>query len=856
MSGDPAWTARDARLAAILVSIGDGVISTDREGRVEFMNAVAVGLTGWPEEEARGRPIGEVFRIINEETRQPAVNPIDRVLREGVVVGLANHTALIARDGTERPIADSGAPVRQGGGDVTGAVLVFRDVSEERRQEEALRQSEERFRLLIEGVQDYAIFLMGADGRVSTWNPGAERIKGYRAEEIIGRHYSTFFPPEDVASRKPERALETAAQLGRFEEEAWRVRRDGSRFWASVVLTSLRDQDGSLRGFAKITRDFTERKAAEENARQLLVERAARAVAEEAEQRLRASEEQARTQAEQLRIILGSVSEGISVQDLHGRLLYANDAAARSCGLASGEEMVRADSRALAERFETLDEEGQLIPADGLPGRQVLAGAGPRSMVMQVRERATGRSWWSEVSAAAVRDEAGQPFLAVNVWRDISEQRRRERQALFLSQASAIIASGLDLPHTLEQLARLAVPSMADWAVVQLLRDSELEVAAVAHADPARVELAREVTRRWPTQLEAERGAGAIARTGVSQLIPEIPEEMLVQSAQDQEHLRILRQLGLRSALGVPLIARGRPIGTLTMIWAESNRRYDEEDLAVAEELGRRAGAAVDNARLYQEAQQAIRVRDDFLTVAGHELRTPLTALALQIGSVSRMLASPLGERQVTKLRERFDKMAGHCGRIERLVADLLDVSRLTSGRLTLDREELDLGALVAEVSERFTEVAAHAGCAIEYAPARVVGQFDRMRAEQVVANLLTNAIKYGGGKPIQVQVAQRGGDAVLQVADSGIGIAPADQKRIFQRFERAVSDRNFGGLGLGLWIVREIVHAHGGSIEVASRPGEGARFQVVLPCVPPPAPTGPASSPGDQALAAGRPPR
>src|SRR5262249_43848651 len=204
------------RLHTTLTSIGGAVIVTDAEGRVTLMNRVAQATTGW-DDGAVGRPLEEVFRIVNEQTRQPVESPVTKVIREGVVVGLANHTALIARDGGEVPIDDSGAPIRNAGGDITGVVLVFRDVTDRRRLERLqqdlqgelerqvrertaeLRASEERFRLLVEGTRDYAIFLLDTRGNVASWNPGAERLKGYAAEEIIGQHFSRFYPQDAIA---------------------------------------------------------------------------------------------------------------------------------------------------------------------------------------------------------------------------------------------------------------------------------------------------------------------------------------------------------------------------------------------------------------------------------------------------------------------------------------------------------------------------------------------------------------------------------------------------------------------------------------------------------------------------------
>ena len=250
-------------LRVTLASIGDAVITTDTDGCVTFMNPVAQQVTGWRMEDASGIPLETVFNIVNEESRRTVENPVAKALREGVVVGLANHTLLIAKDGTERPIDDSAAPIRNAQGEVAGVVLVFRDISERRKAERALQESEERFRLLVEGTRDYAIFMLDPGGQIITWNAGAERIKGYQADEIMGRHFSCFYPRDVVKRGWPDEELRRAAAEGRFEDEGWRVRKDGSRFWANVIITALRGESGELRGFSKITRDLTERRQLE-----------------------------------------------------------------------------------------------------------------------------------------------------------------------------------------------------------------------------------------------------------------------------------------------------------------------------------------------------------------------------------------------------------------------------------------------------------------------------------------------------------------------------------------------------------------------------------------------------------------
>jgi signal transduction histidine kinase len=224
-----------------------------------------------------------------------------------------------------------------------------------------------------------------------------------------------------------------------------------------------------------------------------------------------------------------------------------------------------------------------------------------------------------------------------------------------------------------------------------------------------------------------------------------------------------------------------------------------------------------------------VRARDEFLSIASHELRTPLSALMLQLGGLERTLHNPGDERTAKKTSAALR----HTYRLAKLVDSLLDVSRLAQGRLTLNVEDCDLGDLVHEVAERLAEEARHAGCAftLEALPG-VRGPWDRLRVEQVVTNLLGNALKYGAGHPIEIAVAAHDGVATMTVRDHGIGIAADDLRRIFGRFERAAPARHYGGLGLGLYIAREIVTAHGGTIRASSSPGDGAVFTVELPRV------------------------
>src|SRR5436190_2475414 len=678
--------------------------------------------------------------------------------------------------------------------------------------------------LLIEQIVDYAIFVLDKDGNIASWNPGAERIKGYAAHEIIGQPYAAFFTEEDRKAGKPDAILAHVRAHGRFQEEGLRVRKDGQRFWASVVVTALHDRRGELRGFAKITRDLRERRQAEESARLAAAEQAARRQAELDEGEMSRSRDQ-------LGLILRGITEGVTVLTPGRRMIFANDAAARMCGFDDAEALLAATPQQVLGRFEVSREDGSPFPPEELPGRRALQGVAS-STVVRFREKATGEERWSFVSGAPVFDSHGKVDLAVSVFREFTERRRTEQAWQFLAEASAALASSLDYQATLKQVVDLAVPRIADWCGVDILSpDGSLAQLAVAHFDPSKRELAREWRRRWPPQPEAL--PYQVIRTGQAALISEITDAMIEAGAPDPEQRRVAMQLGLRSAMVVPLMAGKEALGALTFVTAESGRRYGAEDLILATEIGRRASLAIENARAYTEAREAVRTRDNFLAIASHELRTPLSALTVLVSSLVRAAAQGrLLKLTPEALTERLGKAERQMTQLGRLIDRLLDVSRLSSRDLHLERERADLVEITRDVISRYDDVAAEAGGSIELTCAGPsVGSWDRSRLDQVVTNLVGNAVKYAGGGPIQVSISSgSSGHVRLTVRDQGPGIPIADQERIFGQFERAADSENMPGMGLGLWLVRRIVTAHGGAITLSSNPGQGATFSVLLP--------------------------
>jgi signal transduction histidine kinase len=309
--------------------------------------------------------------------------------------------------------------------------------------------------------------------------------------------------------------------------------------------------------------------------------------------------------------------------------------------------------------------------------------------------------------------------------------------------------------------------------------------------------------------------------------------------------------LGVRSLLCAPIQVRGKTVACVVASHRQVGALFGEDEERLAEFVTVLAGAALENAenfsriaalseeqgRLYRAEQEAVRRRDDFLSIAAHELKTPLTSLQLHIQGLQAQVRAgaqkPLApEKLTTKLESAYSQTQ----RLGRLVNDLLDISRIAQGQLQIKLEDVDLVPLVRGQLERSREALARAECPVRFhtASPAMVGRWDAMRLEQVVGNLVANAMKYGAGKPIDILLEEGDGQARLKVRDCGIGIAPEDRERIFERFERAVSVRHYGGFGLGLWIVREIVQALGGTIDVDSTPGQGSTFTVTLPCAGP----------------------
>lgn len=405
----------------------------------------------------------------------------------------------------------------------------------------------------------------------------------------------------------------------------------------------------------------------------------------------------------------------------------------------------------------------------------------------------------------------------------VTERDRLE----FISESSKTLMEGpLEIKSRLQTLAELVIPKLADFCAIEIKgAEGETQALLVSHGDPKKKGEARQIWEEVLSARSSQAGPLHVIKEGVAEILPQLPEG---KDPLDTAHIKALKALNMTSYICVPLISRGYTLGALTL--GAYTRSFSPEDLILAEDLASRGALAIDNAGLYEQAQEALRQRDELLSAASHELNMPLTALKIQMQLGHRFLESPSPEAS-QRLQGLLTKTERDLDRLGHVISNLLDLSRIRGNRFSLSLEDADLTKIISDSIISTKPFLESQGCGISLAlQPSIVGQWDPVRLQQVVTNLLANAAKYGEGKPIHVTTRADKEEALIEVVDQGCGIAPLDQERIFERFEKVNTSLRGVGLGLGLYIARQIVAAHGGEIAVQSEIGKGSVFSVRIP--------------------------
>ncbi|GAC1654595.1 MAG: hypothetical protein NVS4B3_18760 [Gemmatimonadaceae bacterium] len=530
-----------------------------------------------------------------------------------------------------------------------------------------------------------------------------------------------------------------------------------------------------------------------------------------------------------LRGIMASAGDAVFVKGLDRRYRAMNEAGARLAGSTAAEIIGRSDADLIppdaAQRARAADE-------------RVLATGGEDRMEDRFRINGVWRTFLTVRNP--YRDASGTIVGIVGIATDITDRKRREDDLRVIAEASRILASALDYDSALTTAAQIVVPSLADWCSVALREeDGKIRVVAVAHVDPAKVRWAEELNRRYPALPEEPTGLPNVLRTGRSELYNDIPDELLVAGAHDEDHLRILRELGLTSVLIVPMTARGRTLGAISLVTtAESGRRYTPDDQALAEELARRAAVTVDNARLRRdaevartEAEAANKAKTDFLAQMSHELRTPLNAIRGYAELIEIGIHGPVTEPQRQALL-RIRRSEEH---LLTLINDILDYAKLEVGQTTHVIQSLPINVILMDVEALVAPQMQAKGIRYEHRlcdPSETI-LADHDRVVQIVINLLSNALK---ATPVDGTITTwcdlDATSAHLRVRDSGVGIPPDKLEAIFEPFvqlEQGLT-RTTRGAGLGLAISRGLARTMGGDVTVSSAVGHGSTFTLDLP--------------------------
>jgi PAS domain S-box-containing protein len=830
--------------AQVIEQAYDAIFLRDASNAITLWNRGAERTYGYTQEEALGRSPHE---LLQTETPVPLDEIYASLKREGYWEGELTHTR---KDGTRIVVESRWATVRDGRGGVTSILEITRDITERKRAETELREQSEIIETvnrvgqtlageldlhkLVQTVTDAATEISNANFGSFFYNVLNESGESYMLYTLSGVPRAAFahFPmPRNTDIFAPTFKGEGTVCIDDVKKDPRYGKNspyygmpEGHLPVTSYLAVPVVSRTGEVYGGLFFGHPeegiFTDRAAriveglaaqaaiAMDNARLFETAQRERAKAESSEQRYR--------------FLAESIPQIVWTANADGSSDYFNQRWFDYTSLS------RDDNGGFNAR--------DVVHPDDLPHtlelwKQAFETGEPYEIELRLRRGSDGSHRWHLARSVPLRDAAGKIVKWFGTSTDIDDRKRAEESQKFLAEASEVLVSSLDYEETLKRIADLLVPRLADWCAVDMMtEDRVLRRLAVAHQDPVKIEFAHELERRYPQDMNEQQGVPNVIRTGEPELYPNIPDEMLTLVARDAEQLRIMRELGLRSAMIVPLNVQGRTLGAITFVSAESGRHYTETDLVFAEDLAHRAALAVENARLYREAQEVNRLKDEFLATLSHELRTPLTAV---LGWTRLLGTGQLDEPTRARALETIERNAQ--AQVQ-LIDDILDVSRIIRGKLRLDVRPVELAPVIESAVDSVRPAAEAKGIRLQVVLDPRTGPIsgDPDRLQQVVWNLLSNAIKFTprGGR-VQVILARVDSHLEIDISDTGQGIARDFLPYVFDRFRQAdpTTTRVHGGLGLGLAIVRHLVELHGGTVNAESEgAGTGATFRIMLP--------------------------
>lgn len=727
--------------------------------------------------------------------------------------------------------------------------LLFADLLEAQKR---LQESEERYRLVVEHAMDL-ISLIDMKGTIIFASPSWKRITGFTPEEAVYKNAFSFIHPQDLAITKEGMAKALKGEVATVEE--YRLKhKNGDWIIMEGSGSAVFDEKGKPLFIVTISRDITERKQAEERQKFL----------EAVSSKLVTSFDNFLTLQDIAKLIISHIADycRIAIVDDTGHIreiavrhsdkskvsmakdLYESykDSAESTHGIqkiletGKAEIIEKVDKSILSSvknntKLLTIVKQIGLKSYMGAPliARGKVIGAITFSSVKENRYYSKKDLKLAKELAQRIALYLDNARLLKEAQAEIRERKQAEDNLSFLAEASRILSSSLNYKTTLSNIAKLAVPKIADWCSIEILDEKGvLEQVAVAHKDPKKVKWAKELRKISPPDMSQQTGIPHVIRTGKTEYYPKITDEMLVKIAKNKKQLKLLRDIGFNSAIIAPLCREGRCIGGITFVTTETKRHYTKVDLSMVEEIANRASVALENAGFYKASQDAVNLRDNFISVASHELKTPITSVKI-FTEVMQQHSKQIGDK---KALEHLTKMNKQLDKLTELIYNMLNISKIQAGRLEFNQKLFDFDGMVYEIVDVLQQGTPKHKIEIDgKTQKKIYGDEDRIG--QVLSNLVSNAIKYSPkADKIVIHLSSTKDNVTVCVEDFGIGLAREHTKRIFERFYRVfdTTDKTFPGLGIGLYISSEIIKRHHGTLWVESNIGKGSKFYFSLP--------------------------
>src|SRR3989338_5282659 len=774
-------TQLERKILALVKHSFDAITLIDPLGKILYASSSIKQIAGFTSAEMVGM---NAFKLVHPRDLPLVMKNMAMILKKKRAVAKVEIEAK-RKDGSWMWIEVVGTNLLSDP-DIQAIVINFRDITQQKKSQRRLLYLSS----LVESNLD-AIWSLSLENTIKSWNEGAERLYGYKVEDIIGK------PTDLIVAPNKQRELQELTKKiikGQMIQnfETGHITKDGKRIDVSVSMSPIKDVRGDVVAVSVIARDITEHKKALDSLQNTLKELA------------------------NIKFALDQ-SSIVAITDKSGVIQYVNDQFLKISKY-SKEELIGKTHRVINSKYHPKEFFRTFW-------KTILSG---KVWHGEIRNRAKdGTYYWVDTTVIPLLGKDGKPKQFIAIRNDITQKKELEQNLKFLSDASTILSASIDYETTLKNLGNLIIPYLADYCrIVVTDKNKQIKEIAVNHIDHRKIFLVKELYNKYKDDTANTYGVGKILKTGKAEHISKITPDIF--NRVNPQIARIMRKLNLQSYMGVPMKIGKKIVGALTFSSTTKERLYTSQDLEVAKELAQRAALAIDNARLYMQSQKAVMIRDDFISVASHELKTPVTSLKMYTQAIQRKLE----KRKKSDFTKPFIKMNEQINKLTVLISDLLNVSKIQHGKLELEMEAVDLNELSSDTVELLQETERKHTIIVVGKISRKV-YADSYRIYQVLTNLLTNALKYSPlGDKVIVRLSSKKDYAKVSIQDFGIGIEKEYTKKIFDRFYRVTSPegKTYPGLGMGLYIANEIVKRHGGAISVVSSKGKGSTFSFTLP--------------------------